>query len=175
MHVMLYRHVGVGYQAIPAWLREGMATLVELYPNVDYVRVLTDARESNRLILLKDLCDSFPADTGQAFLAYAEARSFTSYLHETYGSARLLNLAASYAGGMDCERGTDRALGVPLSSLESRWRSTVLGQNTARVTLENISPYLVLLCLVLVIPLIRIVSTLHRKGNHNESGPRVKR
>jgi hypothetical protein len=175
MHVMLYRHVGAGYQNIPAWLREGMATLAELYPNAEYERALADATAGNRLIPLKDLCNSFPADTGQAFLAYAEARSFTIYLHETYGSAGLLNLAASYTGGMDCERGTERALGVPLSSLESRWHSTVLGQDTARVTLENISPYLVLLCLVLIIPLIGIVSTLRMKGNHNEPGTRLKR
>ena len=175
MHVMLYRHIGAGYQNIPAWLREGMATLAELYPNAEYERALADAAAGNLLIPLKDLCVSFPADTGQAFLAYAEARSFTTYLHDTYGSAGLLNLAASYAGDLDCERGMERALGAPLSSLESRWRFTVLGQNTARVTLENISPYLALLCLVLVIPLIGIVITLQKKGNHNESGTRIKK
>ncbi|HUE99574.1 MAG TPA: peptidase MA family metallohydrolase [Anaerolineales bacterium] len=168
MHVMLYRRVGSGYHNIPAWLREGMATLAELYPNVDYDRALADATASNSLIPLKELCGSFPADAGQAFLAYAESRSFTNYLHETYGSTRLLNLAAAYADGVDCERGTERAFGVSLSNLETNWRSSVLGQNTFFSTLQNISPYLVLLCLVLIIPLIGIVSTLRKKGNRNE-------
>ena len=105
----------------------------------------------------------------------AESRSFTIYLYEAYGSAGLLNLAASYAGGESCERGAERSLGETLSRLESRWRSTVLGQNTLRLTVENISPYLVLLCLVLIIPLIGVVITLRRKGNHHESGTFHKR
>ena len=175
MHVMLYRHIGPGYQNIPAWLREGMATLAEMYPNAEYDRALSDATANNRLIPLKDLCASFPADTGQAFLAYAEARSFTNYLHETYGSTGLLNLTAKYADGVDCERGPERAFGVSFSTLESQWRSSVLGQNTALAALQNISPYLVLLCLVLIIPLIGAVSILRRKGNRNEPGIHIKR
>jgi len=168
MHVMLYRRVGAGYDNLPAWLREGTATLAELYPNADYDRVRADAVASNNLIPLKDLCVSFPADAGQAFLAYAESRSFTNYLHDTYGSAGLLSLAASYADGVDCERGPERAFGVSLSNLEANWRSSVLGQNTFLSTLQNISPYLVLLCLVLIIPLIGIISTLRKKGSRNE-------
>jgi len=169
MHVMLYRRLGAGYKNLPAWLREGTATLVEIYPNADYDRVLADAAAGRGLIPLKDLCVSFPADAGQAFLAYAESRSFVTYLHDTYGSAGLLNLAASYADGVDCERGTERVFGVSLSNLETKWRSSVLGQNTFLPALQNISPYFVLLCLVLIIPLIGIVSTLRKKGSQNGS------
>jgi hypothetical protein len=175
MHVMLYRQVGAGYQTIPAWLREGMAILAEVYPNADYDSALADATQNNRLIPLKDLCISFPSDTGQAFLAYAEARSFTDYLHDTYGSTGLLNLAASYADGVDCEHGPERIFGVSLAGLESQWRSSALGQNTTLVSLQNILPYLVLLCLVLIIPLFGVVSTLCRKGTRNEPGIRSKR
>jgi hypothetical protein len=175
MHVILYRRVGAGYSNLPAWLREGMAVLAEIYPNSDYDRTLAEATEGNRLIPLKDLCLSFPADTGQAFLAYAEARSFTKYLYESYGSTGLLNLATSYADGVDCERGPERALGVSLAGLEAQWRSSVLGQNAALSALQNIFPYLVLLCLILLIPLVGAVSTLRRKGNRHESGTRSKR
>lgn len=167
MHVMLYRSVGAGYRNIPAWLREGMATLAETYPNPDYDHVLADASQGNRLIPLQDLCVSFPADAGQAFLAYAEARSFTNYLYRRYGSGPtgLLSLIASYASGVDCEHGTERAFGMPLPNLEMNWRSSVLGQNTLLPALGNISPYLVLLCVVLIIPLIAILITLRKKGN----------
>lgn len=175
MHVMLYRHVGPGYHNLPAWLREGMAVLAEVYPNPDYDRVLDDASENNRLIPIKDLCLPFPADTGDAFLAYAEARSFTNYLHDTYGSSGLLTLATTYADGIDCERGTERAFGVSLAALEAQWRSSVLGQNPALSVMQNIFPYLVLLCLILIIPLIGAVSTLRRKGIRNEPGSRSKK
>ena len=174
MHVMLYRRVGAGYKMIPAWLREGMATLVEMYPNAEYDRVLKDALTSNTLIPLQDLCVSFPKDTGQAFLAYAESRSFTRFLKESYGSTGLLNLAGSYASGVECERGTEGAFGATLSSLESQWRSSVLGEKTFVSTLQNISPYLGLLCLVLIIPLLDIAVTL-RKGKRNEPGSHVRK
>jgi hypothetical protein len=156
-------------------LREGTATLAEMYPNADYDLVLEDAVTSNALIPLKDLCVSFPDDTAQAFLAYAESRSFTRYLHATYGSTGLLHLAATYADDVDCERGTERAFGISLSNLESKWRSSVLGQNTVFAALQNVSPYLVLLCLVLVIPLIGIAGTLRKKGSQKEGGAYVRK
>jgi hypothetical protein len=168
MHVMLYRAVGAGYRNMPAWLSEGTATLVEIYPNADYDRVLVDAAESGDLIPLSDLCASFPADTGQAFLAYAESRSFTNYLHETYGSSGLLKLASSYADGVDCQRGTELAFGVSLSNLEMRWRSSTLGQTAFLPALQSIAPYLVLLCLVLLVPFVSIVTTIRNKGKKNE-------
>jgi len=163
MHVMMYRSVGAGYNSLPAWLREGTATLAETYPNSDYDRALADTRANNDLIPLKDLCNSFPADSGQAFLAYAESRSFTNYLHEKYGSSGLLKLATTYADGVDCDRGTELAFGLPLPNLEAKWRSSILGQNAWLPALQNMTPYLVLLCLVLIIPLISILSAMRKK------------
>ena len=168
MHVMMYRAIGSGYYNIPTWLREGMATLAEVYPNPDFDRVLADAAKSNDLIPLNTLCASFPAAFGQAFLAYAESRSFTSYLQDAYGSSGLLKLSTSYADGVDCERGTELAFGLPLPKLEAEWRSSILGQNTWLPALQNMTPYLVLLCLVLIFPLIGILGTLRKKGNRNE-------
>jgi hypothetical protein len=175
MHVMLYRRVGPGYVNLPTWLREGMAALVEIYPNPDYDRVLAAAVERNSVIPLHELCASFPAEAGRAFLAYAESRSFTNYLQETYGSAGLIDLAVSYADGVDCRRGTERALGISLSSLEARWRSTVLNQNPVLPALQTILPYLVLLCLVLLIPMVGIAGALRRKGSRDERGTQVRK
>lgn len=168
MHVMLYRRVGAGYHNIPAWLREGMAALAEIYPNPDYDRVLVDAGANDKLIPLRDLCASFPPNAGEAFLAYAESRSFTTYLHDTYGSAGLLSLAGYYADGVDCGRGPERAFGVSLSRLELDWLESVLGQKAVGSALRNMSPYLVLLCLVLFIPLVAGLSMMRRKGKGHE-------
>jgi hypothetical protein len=168
MHVMLYRRVGTGYPEIPAWLREGMAALAEIYPNADYDRVLAEAGANDKLIPLRELCASFPPDAGEAFLAYAESRSFTTYLRDTYGSARLLSLAGYYADGVDCERGPERAFGVSLSRLELNWRESVLGQKAVAFALRNMSPYLVLLCLVLFVPLVGGLSMMRRKGKGHE-------
>ena len=169
MHVLLYRHVGAGYSNLPAWFREGMATLAELYPNADYARVLTEADAANHLIPLRELCISFPADTGQAFLAYAESRSFTDFLRSKYGSEGLLTLGAFYADGVDCEQGTERAFNSSLASLESQWQLSLSGSKTFLSTLQNVAPYLALLCLVLIVPFVGILTTLRKKGTRHES------
>jgi hypothetical protein len=168
MHVMLYRHLGAGYNNLPAWLSEGIAMQAELYPNADFDRALADASAWNGLIPLKDLCASFSPNPARAFLAYAESRSFTTYLRDQYGTSGLLSLAGVYADGTDCERGVERAFGVSLAKLETDWRSSVLGQNTMGLVLGNLSPYLVLLCLVLIIPLMGILSATRRKGDRHE-------
>jgi hypothetical protein len=175
MHVMLYRRLGPGYGNVPAWLREGMATLVETSPDPAYERVLAEAAASQRLIPLADLCRSFPASAGQAFLAYAEARSFALYLQGAYGSSGLLDIAAAYAAGVDCENGTERALGVPLTRLEERWQASVRGETDYLAALQNITPYLGLLCLVLGIPVLGIAGTLRRKGSRHEPETYVRR
>ena len=154
MHVMLYRQIGAGYSQLPKWLNEGIATLAEINPNADYDRVLLDASNRNTLIPMADLCASFPADSAPAFLAYAEARSFTTYLRDTYGAPALLTLARTYSEGVDCNNGAQRALGISLAQLDLNWRENSLGQNVWGVAFRNMLPYLVLLGLLIFIPLI---------------------
>jgi len=167
MHVMLYRQIGAGYGQLPAWLNEGVATLAEINPNADYDRALSAAGDRNAFIPIADLCASFPADFAQAFLAYAEARSFTTYLRDTYGAPALLELAKAYAGGVDCDNGVQRVLGTPLSQLDANWRESALGQNTLGVAVRKLFPYLVLLGLLIIVPLIAGMSAARQKGNQN--------
>ena len=154
MHLMFHRQLGSGAEKLPSWLNEGVATLAEINPTVDYGIVLQGASARNELIALADLCGSFPADSTQAFLAYAEVRSFTTYLRDTYGAPALLNLARTYTEGVDCENGAQRALGVSLSQLDINWRESVLGQDVWGVAFRNLLPYFVLLALLIFVPLI---------------------
>lgn len=165
MHVMAYRNVGAGYANLPAWLREGVATLAEINPSSDYDIALMQAVTKSSLIPIRDLCASFSPNRDAALLAYAEARSFTNYLLTTYGSSGLMTLATTYADGVDCEHGPERAFGASLSLLELDWRASLSGQSPLNVTLKDSAPYLVLFCLVLFIPLIAILSTSRKKGN----------
>jgi hypothetical protein len=153
-HVMLYRRIGADYARLPAWLTEGIATMAEaeLYPNPDFETTLNVHAEENTLLPLADLCDSFPSDTANAFLAYAEAESFTRYVVDNYGTTGLSALVSAYADGLDCEQGARQALNQPLSRLEIRWRETELGENRSGVIAFNLFPYLILLGLVLIVP-----------------------
>ena len=165
MHVLFYRQVGAGYEKVPAWLREGISMLAEVYPNPDYDNVLKDAAARDALIPMQDLCASFSPNLDSAFLAYAQSRSFTNYLRGQYGADGLLTLAKTYADGVDCDRGPERAFGVSFAKLETDWRASILGQSPLLATVERLVPYLVLLCLILIFPLIGIIGSLRKKGN----------
>lgn len=164
MHVLSYRNLGAGYNNLPAWLREGLATMVEINPSVEYDRVLLDAHSRGGLIPLLDLCDSFPGQPDSAFLAYAESRSFVSYLRNTFGSSKLIELSRSYADGLTCERGIETTYGSSFAQLELRWREATFGENAWGIALRNMIPYLILFGLVLGIPLLIGLNTMIRKG-----------
>jgi len=162
-HVMLYRSLGSKYEGQPIWLLEGIATMMELSPNPDYARALEIASQNNSLLALDDLCVSFPADAGNAFLAYAQSQSFVTYIRETYGIAGLGRLTNAYGDGFSCELGATNALGTPLSQLDSRWRESVLGQNAAGVAARNLLPFILLMMLVLVVPIWGAIDMLHKR------------
>ncbi len=169
-HVLLYRQIGPNAARLPRWLDEGIASLVEQYPNPDYGSALARAANSGALLPLSELCASFPPDTARAFLAYAEAESFTRFLFDQYGTSGLTALVSAYADGLDCEQGARRALGVSLSQLEARWREAALGENRAGAAARNLLPYVVLLGLVLMVPVWGALGRL-RERRRNERKP----
>jgi len=164
MHILLYRALGDGYSILPTWLREGTAGLAEMISNTSYDSALQSAISRSDWIPMNSLCGSFPDGTDRAFLAYAESRSFVSYIYATYGSSGLFKLASIYANGVSCEDGPELAFGVPLTSLEKSWQASMAGQRTLSPALQSITPYLVLLCLMLLIPLAGIAGTMAKKG-----------
>lgn len=152
-HIMMYRALGDSYFKQPIWLLEGFAASMEQYPNLGYDEALNNATANGTLIPFSELCASFPADTGSAFLAYAQSESFIKYIRGAYGNGSISKLTSAYGEGLACEVGTTKALGIPLNQLDSRWRETELGQNVAAVAVRNLSPYLLLMALVLLVPL----------------------
>ena len=135
------------------WLLEGIASMLELYPNPEYARALDIASRNNSLLAFDDLCESFPADAGNAFLAYAQSQSFVTYIRNTYGTSGLTRLMNAYSDGFNCELGATNALGTPLSQLDARWRESVLGQNITGVAARNLLPFVLLMALVLFVPI----------------------
>ncbi len=129
-HVLMYQNLGkTAYNNLPEWLREGMPTVAEIYRNPDHPFALRLALQNGTLIPLAELCAPFPQDASRAFLAYAQAGSFTRYLVETHGASGLSALLRAYADGLGCTQGVERALGKPLSALEDDWRKNALGEN----------------------------------------------
>jgi hypothetical protein len=153
-HILTYDLTQDRYNRLPIWLQEGVATQVELAANPDYPRALALASEKKTLIPMADLCGSFPQEAGRAFLAYAEAESFTNYLIKKYGQTGLLALTKAYGDGLDCGQGAQHALGQPLSQLETDWRASTLGENAGMTALINLFPYLAILGVLLAVSMI---------------------
>ena len=152
-HVMMFRALGDKYASQKLWLLEGIASMLELYPNPEYARALDIASRNNSLLAFEDLCESFPADAGNAFLAYAQSQSFVTYIRNTYGTSGLTRLMNAYSDGFNCELGATNALGTPLSQLDARWRESVLGQNITGVAARNLLPFVLLMTLALFVPI----------------------
>lgn len=170
-HIMMYRALGDKYATQPIWLLEGIAAMVELYPNPEYARALDIASGNDSLLAFEDLCASFPADAGNAFLAYAQSQSFVTYIRDTYGTSGLTRLTNAYSDGFNCELGATNALGTPLSQLDSRWRESVLGQNITGVAARNLSPFILLMALVLVVPLWGAIDILRQRRKRRGKQP----
>jgi hypothetical protein len=165
MHVLLYQYTDPGYDKLPIWLNEGLASQVEQYPNSDYPILLDDAVKRQALIPMASLCQTFPREASSALLSYAQAASFTKYLHSTYGTTGLVDLVKAYANGLDCERGAEQALGKNLTQLERNWRNDVLAVDTAQAAFNNLLPWLVLLAAVLAAPLAMAVRRLRFRAD----------
>lgn len=153
MHILLYQLLGKDYDNLPIWLREGLASINELSPNPDYRAILDNAAEKETWLPLASLCHAFPTDMAGAQLAYAEADSFVRYLHGQYGATGLQALATNYANGLDCERGSEMALGKRLTQLETQWRREAFGRNETLAALGDLLPWAALLLLALAAPL----------------------
>jgi len=126
-HVMLYRFMGDGYQYLPRWTNEGIASIMELFPNPEYDILLEKAYQEGRLIPVRDLCHTLPGETDQVRLAYAESSSLLSYIMREYGITAVRAMISAYDQGVSCDRGVEMALNRNLDTLEREWKRDVFG------------------------------------------------
>ncbi len=164
-HILVYQMVGSAYSRLPAWLVEGLASVVELYPNSDYSHALQIARQNGTLIPISSLCESFPRDASNAFLAYAESESFVRFISKTFGVSGIQSMIQNYQLGMGCTEGAAASVGSPLNNLDFRWRQEVLGVDTASLAFNRLYPYLLAAALVLIPGLITGLYFYRKNGN----------
>jgi hypothetical protein len=171
MHIILYQTLGESYSNLPTWLNEGLPSLAELVPNPDYPAILDNAYQKGRLLPIPGLCRGFPGDASGALLAYAQAASFTSYLHNTYGAIKLRALVDEYASGVDCERGAQNILGASLTRLENQWRQQRFNENVTQNGILKLLPWFLLLLAVLALPILVMLGWSRRSNKPAPGSP----
>jgi Peptidase MA superfamily len=150
---------------LPVWFNEGLASLVELYSDPDYPRLLQNAYESGELLPIATLCQSFPSDPQNSRLAYAESAFFTKYLYDQFGPTGLNRLMAAYSGGIECQLAVRRALGTDLPRLEGRWQQAEFAEQAVQTTLNEYFPWIILLGIILVGPLLLMVLIIRQRSS----------
>jgi hypothetical protein len=156
-HLLVYQAVtSAGYEYVPEWLDEGLATANEQLPNPDYTVMVEDAREGGHLLPLPNLCVPFSPDPGTAFLSYAQSSSVVQFIRERYGAEGIRALLAAYANGASCAGGVQEALNISISGLETAWRASLEPQTPWRVWMDQIGFWVALwlLSLLLAFPMI---------------------
>jgi hypothetical protein len=161
-HLRLYRYLGDGYDNLPTWLDEGIASLAEAFPNSDYKFILTGGYDNDTLLSYASLCESFPPTTSDINLAYAQSDSFTRFIYREYGSNGLQNLLDAYKQGHSCEKGPSEAFGINLTQLERLWYQDTFGEDQPFMANELLIWSLFCL-IVLVTPITAIILTARRK------------
>lgn len=166
MHVLLFQFIGEGYENLPVWFVEGLASNAELVDNPDYAILIDDAYKMDKLIPLALLCGSFPSDASSAMISYAQSASFVNYLYKTYGSPGLQALLTGYSSGQECQTGARNALGKDLSTLERQWREKQFNEDFHSKAFYQILPWLLLLVGVLIVPFVLGLLLTKRKSAH---------
>jgi len=124
-HLLLHQHLKGG--RIPRWFEEGIAQWVsegigEIIMDYQKPR-LSEAVLAGRIIPLRALSDSFPADREALTLAYEQSRSIVSYMVERYGLESILNILEAVREGNPWEEAVWGSLGISLLDLEAGWRN----------------------------------------------------
>ena len=168
MHIALNYTDAHAYSNSPTWFNEGLASLAELYPNPEYQALIESAYDSGELFPLTSLCQTFPNESQDALLAYAQSASFTGFLYDQYGNPGFNRLLAAFASGMNCERGVEEALGTDLVSLEGSWRRENFADQAWTKTYEEFLPWIILLLVVLAGPLILALAVFRNRSSRTD-------
>jgi hypothetical protein len=134
-HKMLYDIYGQqGYQNIPAWLVEGLASYFEPTPDPAYAVVLEDALATRQVLTFGTLCYPFPDEQSIAFLAYAQSENITRFIQQTYGWSHIRSLLERYAvEGISCTTAIEEEFDLQITQFEREWKMWRQSQGNAGV------------------------------------------
>ena len=107
----------------PIWFDEGLAVYNQGFHEPDMQNRFQQALNTQSLLRLFDISDSFPADADKAYLAYAQSWNLITYMFNTFGQAKM-DLLIKDMDNPQNDFGQDltQALGLDEVHLENQWR-----------------------------------------------------
>lgn len=148
-HLAIYSRVRDGYTSVPAWLSEGLATLLEPTHDPALQQALEAAQRDRALLPLETLCGPFSDQRDVATLAYAQSASVVRYLVDRYGVPRVQALLDAYARRYGvtptaCAAAVQEVLFIPFTQLESDWHADLEHRSPGSQAAQTALPWLVL-------------------------------
>lgn len=130
-HILLHQEIDTS--SLPKWLDEGIAQWAS-GGIADILRtgekdLLQQAVLSHSMIALKDIASSFPASPNGLILSYEESKSFTEFIINHYGEAKLRLILQSLKKNETIEQAAYNNLGLPMDKLEQQWKESLAKEN----------------------------------------------
>ncbi len=123
-HAALYQFVG---KAVPHWLDEGFAVYNQTQISPDYLKLVKDAAQNNRLLTFSSITQTFPKDSNQAKLAYAQSRSIVDFMINKFGDPVWTNFLDQLRRN-SLEGAIQATYGVDFTTMEGFWRNYIVGK-----------------------------------------------
>ena len=124
-HVIIGQVTENPYGGLPTWLNEGLAMVAEGPLNVSFTSVLQQAESQHTLISVRSLASPFSVYGDIAYLAYAESDEITSYLINTYGRDKMLQLLHVFAQGSTYDNALKQVYGFDMDGLNAQWQASI--------------------------------------------------
>jgi hypothetical protein len=110
---------------LPTWLDEGLATYSEGSLNPTYQAALNSAIQNNLLISVRSLSSPFSPDAQKAYISYGESNSIVTFLIQTYGKSKMMQLLDVFHQGAAYDNALEQVYGFNQDGLDTLWRQSL--------------------------------------------------
>lgn len=153
---------------LPTWLDEGIAMNAEGELSDNFQYRLDRAIANDALFSVRSIASSFPSDSDEAVLCYAQSHSIVKFLVDNYGSEKFLDLLDVFRQGSTGDEALLQVYGFDTDGLNEAWRASLgLGpQPTVTPTPtaspgENefvlTAPYIALMSIVVILCILTVL------------------
>ncbi|HKF36168.1 MAG TPA: peptidase MA family metallohydrolase [Ktedonobacteraceae bacterium] len=87
-HLVFHQLIEQGIE-VPTWFDEGLAVYNQFYHEPGMTARLQEALDTHQLLRLDDITQDFPANSDQAYLAYAQSWNLVAFMYSTFGLAKM--------------------------------------------------------------------------------------
>ncbi len=124
-HMVIHQMTYNPLSNVPTWIDEGLAMYTEGDLRSDLANNLDNAIRDDTLFPVRSLGGSFPTDSKEAGLAYAQSYSLVSLLIENYGSDKMMALLELFKQGNSYDDALLEIYEFNIDGLDAEWRTSL--------------------------------------------------